>query len=264
MWPAPFARFGRRASASVNTSSARSQSPDRTSTAPKIARHHDCTGMKRRRSRELDDRLAPLRRAVDVGEPVADHERRTAGVTTGERIARLAAEGDRHRFVQQRGALVHAPLAHERAAELCQRHALDVRMRDRERLASARRGLHGSPVRAWPPRSRATPARRPGAHPRAAAAPAPASPEDSASRPSMRYSPARYTATRPASCVRPARAYAAYASRRCSIAASRSPSHQRDWPRPSSASASRGAAANASRAPAQSACANRSQPSMEA
>ena len=83
--------------------------------------------------RELDHRLAPLRRAVEVGEAVADDERRAARVTACERIAGLAAERDRHRLVEQRDPLIDLPLAHERATELSERHAFDVRVAGRVR-----------------------------------------------------------------------------------------------------------------------------------
>ena len=75
---------------------------------------------------ELDDRVAPLRGALQVGEAVADDERRAACVTTGQRVARLAAERDCHRLVEQRHALLDTALEHDGAAELGQSHALDI------------------------------------------------------------------------------------------------------------------------------------------
>jgi len=58
------------------------------------------------------------------GEPLADDERGAAGVAGGEGVLRLAAERDRHRLVERRGALGDAALAHQRAAELRERRAL--------------------------------------------------------------------------------------------------------------------------------------------
>lgn len=46
----------------------------------------------------------------------------------GQWVARLAAERDRHRLVEQRHALLDAALSHDRAADLGQGHALDVRV----------------------------------------------------------------------------------------------------------------------------------------
>ena len=91
-----------------------------------MPRHHDCTGSEAAALGELDDRLAPLGGAVQVGEAVADDERRAAGVAAGQRVARLAAERDRHRLVEQRHALLDAALAHDGAAELGEGHALDI------------------------------------------------------------------------------------------------------------------------------------------
>jgi hypothetical protein len=49
---------------------------------------------------ELDDCAAPLGRAIEVGKPVACHERRAARVTDRERVAGLGGR-DRHRLVEQ-------------------------------------------------------------------------------------------------------------------------------------------------------------------
>ena len=96
---------------------------------------------------ELDHGLAPLRGALEVGEAVAGDERRAAGVAAGERVVRLAAEGDGHRLVEQRHALLHAALAHDGVAELCQGHALDVGVgepvRDVQRGAGVPLGVRG-------------------------------------------------------------------------------------------------------------------------
>ena len=82
---------------------------------------------------EGDDRLAPLRGARQVGEAVADDERGAAGVAARERVARLAAERDGHRLVEQADALLDPPLPDDRAAELRERHALHVGVGERVR-----------------------------------------------------------------------------------------------------------------------------------
>ena len=75
---------------------------------------------------ELDDRLTPLGGALQVGQAVADHQRRAASVAAGERVVRLTAERHGHRLVEERHALLDATLAHDRPAQLRQGHALDV------------------------------------------------------------------------------------------------------------------------------------------
>ena len=82
--------------------------------------------MKRRRSVKSTTASHHSRGASQVGKLVADDERRAAGVAARERVAGLAAERDRHRLVEQRHALFDAALAHDRPAELGERHALDV------------------------------------------------------------------------------------------------------------------------------------------
>ena len=82
--------------------------------------------MNRRRSVNSTTASHHSRGPLQVGEAVADHERRAARVAAGERVARLAAERDGHRLVEQADPLVDAPLPHGRAAELGERHALDV------------------------------------------------------------------------------------------------------------------------------------------
>jgi hypothetical protein len=75
---------------------------------------------------ERDDLLAPLRGAVEIGEAIAHDERRAAGVAARHRIARLAAQGNGQRLVEQRQALLDAALPDDRAPDLSESHAFDV------------------------------------------------------------------------------------------------------------------------------------------
>src|SRR3712207_7889942 len=72
-------------------------------------------------------------------------------VAARQRVARLAGQRDRHRLVEQGHALLDAALADDRLAQLRERHALDVRVRqavgDLQRLAREIGRAHvGTPV----------------------------------------------------------------------------------------------------------------------
>ena len=82
--------------------------------------------MKRRRSVNSTTAAHHSRRPPQVGEPVADDERRAAGVAARERVARLAAEGHGHRLVEQPHPSSTRPCRTTARAELRERHALHV------------------------------------------------------------------------------------------------------------------------------------------